>query len=136
MNTLVDFVTQTKGMEYLLAIGFIFGYAVFFEFLRPGPFAGLARDVRQDLDYLRSSGGRNDMRRLARNMLKLPLVAGAYLFALPAYFIMGIGLKVEGALAGTFAGGSMAWRPLESYLTGRANKRGRRVAGSKKEGAQ
>jgi len=126
MNTLVDFITQNKGIEYLLAIAFIGGYALFVEFLKPRPFVGFVSSLKEDLSYIRG-GGRNDVKRLMRNLLLAPFVAAAYLAALPFYFAVGIGLKAEGALSSVIGGGSMAWRPLEAYLSGRSRK-GRRKA--------
>lgn len=123
MKTLFDFITQNKGIEYLLAIAFIAGYALFVEFLRPKPFRGLVSSVREDAEYLRG-GGRGDVKRLMKSMLVAPFVAVAYIAALPFYMMVGIGLKAEGVVSEFLGGGSMAWRPLESYLTGRARKRG------------
>jgi len=131
MKTLVDFITFNKGIEYLLAIAFLGGYALFVEFLKPRPFRGLVSSVRDDAEYLKG-GGRADVKRLMKNALVAPFVAGAYLVAIPFYMIVGFSLKAEGALSKVLGGGSMAWRPLESYLTGRA-RRGKKVAGDKNQ---
>lgn len=136
MNTLFDFVSHTKGIEYLIAIGFIALYALFVEFLKPAPFAGLLRSVKEDAAYIRENG-KMDMKRLTKNALRLPFVAVAYMAALPAYFAIGVMLKSEETLARTIGGGSMAWRPLEAYLSGRARKKltGRKVRTQGKEDA-
>jgi len=126
MNTLVDYISHNKGIEYLLAIAFIVGYAVFAEFLKPRPFRELLSSVRDDARYL-MGGGAGDAKRLVKNILIAPFVAAAYLAALPFYFMVGIGLKAEGALSSVLGGGSMAWRPLEAYLSGRSRKRRREV---------
>ena len=125
MNTLVDFVIHTKGIEYMIAIGFIALYALFVEFLKPAPFAGLMSSVKEDAEHIRENG-KADMGKLMKNTLKLPFVAGAYLAALPAYFAVGVMLKTEEMLSRTVGGGSMSWRPLEVYLTGRVKKRSAR----------
>jgi hypothetical protein len=122
MNTLVDFITQNKGIEYLLAIAFIGGYALFVEFLKPRPFRGLVSSIRDDMGYMKGEG-KADMKRLMKNMLVLPFVAGAYMAALPFYMLVGMTLKAERALSGIVGSNSMAWRPLEAYLSGRAKKR-------------
>ena len=127
MRTLVDFITHNKGIEYLLAIAFIGGYALFVEFLKPRPFRGLVSSVREDAEHLSRVEGRSQLKRLMKNMLVLPVVAGTYLAALPFYMMVGIGLRAEGLLSNVLGGGSMAWRPLEAYLTGRAQKRGKKV---------
>lgn len=121
MNTLVDFITQNKGIEYLLAIAFIGGYALFVEFLKPKPFRGLVSSIRDDMGHMKGQG-KADMRRLMKNMLVLPFVAGAYIVALPFYMVVGMTLKAESVLSGVVGSNSMAWRPLESYLSGRAKK--------------
>ena len=38
MNTLYDFVTHVKGIEYLLSVTFIAGYVLFWETLKAKPF--------------------------------------------------------------------------------------------------
>ena len=130
METLVDFITYNKGIEYLLAIAFIGGYALFVEFLKPRAFRGLVSSVREDAEHLKGEG-RGDVKRLMKNMLVLPIVAGTYLAALPFYMMVGIGLKAEGTLSNALGGGSMAWRPLEAYLSGRGKKRARKVEAPK-----
>jgi hypothetical protein len=132
MNTLVDFITQNKGIEYLLAIAFIGGYALFVEYLKPKPFRGLVSSIRDDMGHMKGHG-KADMRRLMKNMLVLPFVAGAYMVALPFYMFVGMGLRAEEALSRTLGGGSMAWRPLEAYLSGRSRKRGKKVQSSQNE---
>lgn len=135
MNTLFDFVSQNKGIEYLLAIAFIAGYALFIEVLKPKPFAGLLGAIRDDMGHIRAEG-RADIGRLMKNLVVLPFVAGAYLMALPFYMAVGFALKAETALSSMVGGGSMAWRPLESYLTGRAKKRSARRAPRSAEKAE
>lgn len=132
MNTLVDFVTHTKGIEYLLAISFIMGYGLLFEFLKPRPFASIFSTVKDDVSYM-GGNGRGDMKKLLANMLKLPFVAGAYLMALPFYLMVGLMLQAESALARLVGAEAMAWRPLESYLTGRGRKKGKRVSANKEK---
>ena len=132
MNTLVDFITQNKGLEYLLAIAFMAGYALFVEFLRPKPFSGLVSSLREDAEHIRGSG-RENVKRLMKNMLVAPFVAVAYIAALTFYMMVGISLKAEGVVSEFLGGGSMAWRPLESYLTGRARKRGSKRVTKNKE---
>ena len=132
MNTLVDFVSQNKGIEYMLAIGFIAGYALFIEFLKPKPFRGLVSSIRDDMGHMKGQG-RVDMFKLMKNLTVLPFVAGAYMAALPFYMMVGFALKAETALSGAVGSTTMAWRPLESYLSGRAKKRTRKPAVQKKE---
>ena len=56
MNTLFDFITMTKGVEYLIAIAFMFGFIFFWKFVtqtRVQPVServsDLARDIRDTI---------------------------------------------------------------------------------------
>ena len=132
MKTLFDFVSQTKGIEYLLAICFIAMYALLAEYMKKKPFAGLLSSIREDVHYIKAEG-KADFGKLMKNAVKLPFVAGAYLLALPFYMVVGLTLKAEQGLASVAGGGSMAWRPLESYLTGRKIKRRKKAERPEKD---
>lgn len=122
MNTIFDFVSQTKGMEYLLAIIFLAGYVVFMEVLKPRPFQALAEMLREDMGFMTAPEGRAALKRLAMGALMAPLVVAKYFAMLPLMFALGVALKAEESVASTFAGGTLAWRPIQSYLLGRGRK--------------
>lgn len=43
MHTLFDFISSVNGIEYALALLFMFGFVIFGEILKPKPFEGLAK---------------------------------------------------------------------------------------------
>lgn len=129
MNTLFDFVSHNKGIEYLLALMFIAGFVVLMEVLKPHPFRAFVSAVKEDWSYLRGAEGASDTMRMAKNAMVLPIVAGMYVAMIPVMFALGLALKLESTVADLVGGGAMSWRPLESYLTGR----GRKVRKSRKD---
>lgn len=128
MNTLFDFVSHNKGIEYILALMFIAGFVVVMEVLKPHPFRAFMSAVKEDWSYLRGEGAADTVR-LAKNAVMLPVVAGVYVAMVPVMFTLGLALKLESTVADLVGGGAMSWRPLESYLTGR----GRKVRKSRKD---
>ena len=58
MNTLFDFTTHIKGVEYILAVLFIAGYILYWEVLKPKPFSSLKKAAQEDLEFReRGRGG-------------------------------------------------------------------------------
>jgi hypothetical protein len=62
MHTLVDFITQVKGIEYILSILFIGGFLLFWEILKPRPFATVVSAGKDDLEHIRQNGYRETMK--------------------------------------------------------------------------
>lgn len=89
MNTLFDFITHVKGVEYLLAIMFIAVFIIFWETLNPRPFHSLVAASRSDLDFIRKNGGRNTFRTIG-HLAEAPFIWLAYMVSLPFVFVYGL----------------------------------------------
>lgn len=134
MHTLFDFITHIKGVEYILAILFIGGYILYWEFLKPRPFRALAETGRKDLEYLRSEGLRSTMKCIGR-VAAAPFIGLAYVVALPFAFVFAIGFAILSGLGKVFGGTvSFGWRPAESYFAGK--KRTKRAEPSTEESSE
>lgn len=132
MNTLFDFITHVKTVEYILAIAFIGGYLVYWEMLKPKPFSTLAENSRQDLGMVRQKGYRN-MARTAGKIAAAPFIGLAYIALLPLSFFAALAVAVAQAVARVLApSASFGWRPAESYLAGK-KKRAAREKGETRE---
>jgi hypothetical protein len=123
MNTLFDFVTHIKGVEYVASLTFIALYLVFTEFLKEKPFRSLFQAGRDDVDYLKTSGSDQAFQSVKR-VVSAPFIGLAYIVALPFVFLYAVvGAATRGILA--FAGKEMpfGWRPLEAYLSGKQGEK-------------
>jgi hypothetical protein len=136
MYTLVDFITHVKGIEYILSLLAIAVFLVFWEFLKPRPFKTVVTTGRDDLLYIRASGGIGHLLKSVGKIASAPFIGLAYIVMLPIGFFVAlaaavVNLAVKGAAA--VAGKSMTfeWRPVEAYLAGR--KRKKEKAESKKD---
>jgi len=126
MHTLFDFITHVKGIEYVLAISFILGFILLWEFLKARPFSTLAASTRDDLAYLKSTGYGNVMRSAGR-VVAAPFIGLAYVAMLPVGFFLALTIGIVnagGRLMG--AGPSFGWSPVEAYFSG---KKGAKKAG-------
>ena len=132
MHTLVDFLTRVKGIEYLISVLAITGFILYVEILKPKPFKALARNVREDVDHLRASGGRSALRTAGR-LASAPFIGLFYVISLPFLFVGTFakeiaGIAADGLARATGAAGrsaSFGWRPTEAYLGGRKDKKGK-----------
>ena len=115
MHTLFDFVTYVKGIEYVIALGSIAGYIIFWEILKPRPFKTLLETGKDDLAGIKEAGREGNKRTLL-NMMSAPVVGAFYLAMIPIAFAYAASVKVFGESA------SFGWRPVEAYLAGRKNK--------------
>lgn len=119
MNTLFDFVTHVKAIEYIIAVSAIAGFIIFWELLKPRPFRGMVEAGREDLDHIRQTGGFGNVAKTVGKVAAAPFVGLLYIVALPFTFVFAL---VFAALSGlTRALGisaSFGWRPLEAYFTG------------------
>lgn len=101
MNTLFDFITHIKGVEYLLAIMFIVVFIIFWEALKPRPFHSLVVSGRSDIDFIRKTGGKDTFRTIGR-LAEAPFIGLAYLVSLPFVFVYGlvslVGIALKGAV--------------------------------------
>jgi hypothetical protein len=123
MNTLFDFLTHVKGVEYLVALLAIGGFILYWEVFKPRPFSGLVNSARDDMGHIRSTGYRNTLRSVGK-VATAPFIGIAYVAMLPLSFVLALGIAVlnlVGRLMG--ASPSFGWRPVEAYFTGRRMKK-------------
>ena len=121
MDTLFDFTTKVKGVEYIIAISAIFSFILFLEILKNKPFKSIWDVGSEDLGYVKKHG-------LSPVRLLTALFRGiVYVISLPFAFFLGIGAAFLNSLSKA-AGESFVftWRPIESYFSGR-NKNRKRV---------
>lgn len=153
MKTLFDFITQVKGIEYLIAVSAIGVFILFVEVLKPRPFSSMIETAREDLRQIGQTGGYAGVLRTAGHVVAAPFLALAYIVSLPFVFLFAVNLVlVENvgravdvtavwmgrmiisntyALARAFsASASFGWRPQEAYFLGR---KGRKTTDRKKE---
>ncbi len=126
MHTLVDFITHVKGIEYILSILFIGGFLLFWEFLKPRPFATVVNAGKADLDHIRQNGYRETMKYVGR-IASAPFIGLAYIVMLPIGFFFvvlseAVNLLVKGVSTILGRDVSFEWRPMEAYFTGRKKK--------------
>lgn len=136
MHTYVDFLTHIKGVEYILSVLTITGFVLFVESLKEKPFRTLIRATREDADHLRKQG-RGTALRTAGRMLSAPFLGLLYVVALPFVFayalgtellrMAAVGLERVPGLAGRTA--FFGWRPMEAYLGGRKEPKGKGAPG-------
>lgn len=117
MNTMFDFITHVKGIEYLLAVSAIVVYLVYWEFLKPRPFRTVVEEGKADLEYVREKG---EFGKTAGKIAAAPFIGLAYIIILPFTFLYAVVLAVTGSV-GRKAGEGVAfdWRPSEAYLSGK-----------------
>jgi hypothetical protein len=127
MNTLYDFITHVKGVEYLLAILFIAGYILYAEALKPKPFKTLVESGKEDLEFIKERGLANTLKSIGK-IAAAPFIGLAYVIMLPFTFVYALGTA---ALNGIFAlagrSASFGWRPTEAYLAGKKKDKKKKV---------
>ena len=126
MHTLVDFITRVKGIEYLLSLMFIGGFLLFWEILKPRPFATVAQVGKEDLEHLRQNGYRDTMKFVGK-IATAPFIGLAYIVMLPVgfFFVLlseAVNLMVKGVSTLLGKDVSFEWRPMEAYFTGKKKK--------------
>ncbi len=126
MNTLFDFVTYVKGIEYVIALGSIAGYIVFWEILKPRPFKTLLETSKDDMASIRKAGHERNKKTLL-NILSAPFVGAFYLALVPIAFAYAASVRAFGESA------SFGWRPVEAYLAGRKSRRKKEKAAEDKD---
>ena len=127
MYPLVDFITQVKKVEYLLALLGIAVFLVYWELLKPTPFRTMMTTGREDLNHVKRAGGfRYIMKNIGR-IAAAPFIGFAYIvilvvgfFAVLAAALVNLGIKGAARAAGKSV--SFEWRPVEAYLAGRKRR--------------
>ena len=123
MNSLYDFVTHVKGVEYIISVLFIAGYILYAEVLKPRPFKTLMETGRDDMDFIRKSGYRNTVRTVGK-IAAAPFIGLAYIVTLPFAFAFALlSAIVNGALSLAGREASFGWRPTEAYLAGKKKRK-------------
>lgn len=119
MHTLFDFITQVKGVEYLVAVSAIAIYLVYWEFLKPKPFRTVIETGKEDLEHVKEKGYGGMMSNVGK-IAAAPFIGLAYIVMLPFTFVYALGLAIFGAVSKR-AGEEAAfdWRPSEAYLAGK-----------------
>lgn len=126
MHTLVDFITHVKGIEYILSILFIGGFLLFWEILKPRPFATVVSVGKEDLEHIKQNGYRDTMK-YAGKIVAAPFIGLAYIVMLPVgfFFVLlseAVNLLVKGVSTLLGKDVSFEWRPMEAYFTGKQKK--------------
>lgn len=130
MNTLFDFTTHIKGVEYLMAIAAIVLYMVYWEVLKPRPFKTMMKQGKEDMKYMKESG--STVKTLGK-VAAAPFIGIAYVVALPFAFAYGLAkAAIEGMVEVVGREAVFGWRPLEAYLAGR-KRRKRKESETKKD---
>jgi hypothetical protein len=124
MYTLFDFMTHVKGIEYLVSVASIAVFMVFWEVLKPKPFARAINSGREDWQYLQKTGG---IMKYAGKIAAAPFIGLMYVVMLPVgFFFMVLAELVNLSVKGvsTLMGRDMSfdWNPVEAYFTGKKRK--------------
>lgn len=125
MYTLFDFMTHVKGIEYIISVLSIAVFMVFWEVLKPKPFATVVSVGKEDMTHLKESG---DTVRYVRQLATAPFIGLAYVILLPVGFFAvllseAVNLAVKGVSTLMGRDVSFDWRPMEAYFTGKKGKR-------------
>ncbi len=138
MNTLVDFITHVKAVEYILALAGIAVFLVYWEYLKSTPFGTVASRSREDRAYIKEMGGFPHVLKNVGRIAAAPFIGLAYIVVLPIGFfialvatVVNFALRVAARIAGTSA--TFEWRPVEAYLAGRKKKKEKKEKGTDKE---
>ena len=128
MNTMVDFVTHVKGIEYILSLLAIAVFLVFWEALKPKPFRTVVDTGKDDLAHLKEAGGLKSILKSVGKIAAAPFIGLAYIVMLPIGFFVAlaaavVNLAVKGAAAVAGKSRTFEWRPVEAYLAGRKKKK-------------
>lgn len=123
MNTLFDFITHIKAVEYLIAISAIGIYIVYWELLKPKPFKSVAEAGKADLNHIRIIGLGSAVKTMVK-VMAAPFIGLAYIIALPFGFAYALGYAaINGVLGLAGKEASFGWRPTEAYLSGKKKEK-------------
>jgi hypothetical protein len=116
MNSMFDFITHVKGVEYILSLTFIAGYVLYSEVLKPNPFKKVKETGQEDLEHIKQTGMKDTLK-LVGKIASAPFIGLLYIILLPIGLISALFYAVVASLAGK--GESFSWRPAEAYLSGK-----------------
>ena len=116
MNSMFDFITHVKGIEYILSLALIAGYLLIWEALKPKPFQKMKETGQEDLEHIKQNGMKN-MFKLVAKVATAPFVGLLYVILLPVGLVSALSYAVVSGLAGKDT--SFSWRPAEAYLSGK-----------------
>ena len=123
MNSLYDFVTHVKGVEYIVSVLFIAGYVLYSEVLKPKPFKTMVEAGREDMEFMRRDGYKDTIKTIGK-VAAAPFIGLIYLITLPVLFGFAIlSSAVSGAFTLVGKEAAFNWRPMEAYLTGKKKKK-------------
>ena len=119
MNTLFDFVTHIKGVEYLVSLTFIAGFLMLNEVLKAKPFGTMVKAGKEDMEYIKTAGS-GELFTTVKRIIAAPFIGLAYVAMLPVAFLFALVSEAINGVLG-FAGreASFGWRPMEAYLSGK-----------------
>lgn len=128
MNTLVDFITHVKAVEYVLSLLGIAVFLIFWEFLKPKPFRTVINTGREDRAYIGQTGGLRHVLKNIGRIAAAPFIGLAYVVMLPVGFFIAlaaavVNLALKGAARVAGKSVTFEWRPMEAYLAGRKKKK-------------
>ncbi len=122
MNTLYDYLTHVKGVEYIISILFIAGYILYAEVLKPKPFKTLKEAGKEDLDFIRSN--KPSAIATIKKIIAAPFIGLGYLVMLPFAFVYAVGTAaLNGVLGLAGRSATFGWRPTEAYLAGKKKRK-------------
>jgi len=128
MNSMFDFITHVKGIEYILSLALIAGYLLVWEALKPRPFRTVKETGREDLAHLRQTGMKNTLK-LAGKIVAAPFIGLLYVVLLPVGLVSALSYSLIAGVAGTSE--SFSWRPMEAYFSGKKKTRKQETDDSK-----
>ncbi len=120
MNSMFDFITHVKGVEYILSLTFIAGFILYWEVLKPKPFKKMKETGREDLEYIRQNGMKNILKMVGK-LAAAPFIGLLYIILLPVGMLGAVAYAVVSGIAGK--GEAFSWRPAEAYLSGKKKTR-------------
>lgn len=115
MNSMFDFVTHVKGVEYILSLALIAGYLLIWEALKPAPFRRVKETGQEDLEHIRQNGMKGTLK-MAGKVAAAPFVGLLYIVLLPVGLVSALSYSLIAGVVGKNA--SFSWRPAEAYLSG------------------
>ena len=123
MNSLFDFITHIKTVEYLMAVGAIALYIIYWEVLKPKPFKSLVEAGRDDMEHIKKTGYKNTLKTVGQ-VAAAPFVGLAYIIALPFTFAYELASMIANSVLNLLSKeAAFGWRPLEAYLSGRKKRK-------------
>ncbi len=115
MHTLYDFVSETNGIQYLLAVLSIVGFIIFIEIFKPKPFKGLSRMIDDDVVFVKEQGKSSNLQ-FIKNTLTGGAYAALYVAAIPLLFMHGVAVLMSRLFTSV---SYIGWSPVRAYFTGR-----------------